>query len=114
MKMFPSCCTVFALMAAWPAAATVVESGHTGVWGHPDRSGEGFTVEILGGDAASVVWFTFDEVGAPRWAYALGQIVQSADGRRIESRMSMKVAAGSSRQATIPPPSSHDASAARR
>lgn len=70
--------------AAWAEDAPPsgpIESGHTAIWYSPERSGEGFTLEILDAGRASLAWFTFDEEGNPRWAYALGQIVRGEDER---------------------------------
>jgi hypothetical protein len=61
--------------------AAIIESGHTSVWRDPARSGEGFTLEVLNDTTASLAWFTFDEDGDPRWAYAVGTILRGEDER---------------------------------
>jgi hypothetical protein len=61
--------------------AAIINSGHTSVWRDPARSGEGFTLEVLNETTASLAWFTFDEEGDPRWAYAVGTIVRGEDER---------------------------------
>ncbi|NBD95048.1 MAG: hypothetical protein GVY11_01025 [Gammaproteobacteria bacterium] len=55
-------------------------AGHTAMWFNPDRSGEGWVLEILPDDRAVAYWFTFDEAGEPRWLVGNGDI----EGNRIE------------------------------
>jgi hypothetical protein len=71
------------LLLATSTHAAIINSGHTSVWRDPARSGEGFTLEVLNETTASLAWFTFDEGGDPRWAYAVGSIVRG-DDERIE------------------------------
>lgn len=75
-----------ALLPASASAVSIVESGHTGIWRSPARSGEGITVEILDANRASMAWFTYDESGGQRWAFSVGEIVRDADGAYIEFR----------------------------
>jgi hypothetical protein len=65
--------------------AEIIESGQTSVWRDPARSGEGFTLEVLNDTTASLAWFTFDDDGDPRWAYAVGSIVRGEDERIVFS-----------------------------
>lgn len=57
-----------------------VGPGHSAMWFNPDRSGEGWVLEILPGERAVAYWFTFDEAGRPRWLVGNGEI----EGNRIE------------------------------
>ncbi|KAA9131292.1 hypothetical protein F3N42_08160 [Marinihelvus fidelis] len=62
-----------------PLAAPVrQESQYSGAWYDPAHDGEGFTVQVLGGDQVVVYWFSFDPEGKRRWIFGLGGIV---DGR---------------------------------
>jgi hypothetical protein len=60
------------------ASPTVVSRGHSAIWYHPDRDGEGWIVEILDRHTATLTWFTYDEQGAQRWLFAVGRIVGDA------------------------------------
>lgn len=73
-----------ALLASGPIDAATVGPGFSGVWNDPARSGEGYTLEILNETDASLAWFTFDGDGGPRWAYAIGNIVRTQSGDKIE------------------------------
>lgn len=73
--------TLCALLCSFASQAAIIESGHTGVWRNVERSGEGVTLEILSATSASMVWFTYDEQGKPRWAYGLGTIIRGEDER---------------------------------
>lgn len=68
------------------AFASVVESGHTGIWRSTARSGEGITVEILDANRAGMAWFTYNEDGGQRWAFSLGEIVRDGDDAYIAFR----------------------------
>lgn len=57
-----------------------ITPGHTAMWFNPQRSGEGWMLEILPDDRALAYWFTFDEQGRPRWLIGSGTI----EGNRIE------------------------------
>ena len=55
--------------------AEVSEHQHlSGSWFDPDRSGEGFTLEIIGPGQAAVWWFSYDPDGARRWFLGAGTI----------------------------------------
>ncbi len=51
------------------------EARYSGAWYDPERSGEGFTVQVLPGDRALAYWFSFDPDGHRRWFYGTGEIV---------------------------------------
>lgn len=44
----------------------------TASWYAPDRSGEGFIVQIYAEDQAFVIWFTYDSAGNPAWYTGIG------------------------------------------
>ncbi|MGH8034633.1 MAG: hypothetical protein ACREO9_05360, partial [Lysobacterales bacterium] len=52
----------------------VIEAGTSGAWFDPDRDGEGFVLEILGGNKAVIYWFTYDDSGGQDWYIAIGTI----------------------------------------
>ena len=51
-----------------------VEAGISGLWFDPARDGEGFSVEVLDGDQALVIWYTYDLVGGQLWLIGVGEI----------------------------------------
>lgn len=55
-------------------AAFAIEPGMSGSWYDPARSGEGFTIEVLGPDHALVVWYTYDRNGGQMWLLGVGRI----------------------------------------
>ncbi|NBB92243.1 MAG: hypothetical protein GVY32_03645 [Gammaproteobacteria bacterium] len=66
---------------ATPAeGAQAIAPGHTAMWFNPDRSGEGWMLEILPDNRALAYWFTFDGEGRPRWLIGSGTI----EGNTIE------------------------------
>ena len=74
--------------SALPAlAASLVAPGHAGHWWSPERSGEGWVLEMLSPDAALLYWFTYDEDGGQRWMTAEGRVEDidgdGATGQRI-------------------------------
>lgn len=66
------------------ADSTTVSPGHTGLWYDPDRSGEGWVLEVLTDDRALVYWYTYDEDGNQRWLTSVGEVVTGGDDPRIE------------------------------
>jgi hypothetical protein len=52
----------------------VVDHSFSGAWFDPDHEGEGFIVEVLGGDRALVYWFTYQADGSQRWMLGVGDI----------------------------------------
>lgn len=63
---------LLALMFA--AAASAVEPMHSANWFNPDRSGEGWSLEILNNETAVGYWFTYDEAGNQRWLIGVGNV----------------------------------------
>ena len=68
----------------------VIEAGTSSAWYDPARSGEGFMLEILAGNAAVMYWFTYDGAGAQDWYIAQGEI----RGNRILFPALMRVSGG--------------------
>jgi len=64
--------------------ASVVEPGHSAAWYDPERSGEGWVLEILNDDRATVYWFTYDDDGGQRWMIGVGQVAEDEEGRYIQ------------------------------
>jgi hypothetical protein len=56
-----------------------VEPGISGLWYHPGRDGEGFSIEILEDDAAVVTWYTYDNDGSQMWLIGVGTV----EGHRL-------------------------------
>jgi arylsulfatase B len=55
-------------------AQAVVDSRMSGSWYDPVHSGEGFALQILNDGVAVVYWFTYDETGAQRWFFGVGEV----------------------------------------
>lgn len=53
--------------------------GIAAAWFDPARNGEGFIIEILPGDRATLYWFTYDDDGEQDWLVAAGRV----DGNRL-------------------------------
>ncbi len=61
----------------WTSAASsdaIVDARYSAHWYDPERSGEGWMLEILGPGQALLYWFTYDEDGGQRWLTAVGNI----------------------------------------
>ena len=68
-----------------PAPGIPVDERMSGAWYQPERSGEGWVIEILPGDRALVYWFTYPPQGATgeqRWMIGVGQV--TGDTIRVE------------------------------
>ncbi|KAA9133240.1 hypothetical protein F3N42_02465 [Marinihelvus fidelis] len=76
-------CAVCAAMGA-QAESNGITPGHTAAWYDPARDGEGWVLEILEDDRASVYWYTYDESGGQRWLTGTGQVLSDADGDYID------------------------------
>ena len=50
---------------AW--AQEVVDDRYSGSWFDPTHDGEGYVVEVLDDNRATVYWFTYDSEGNERW-----------------------------------------------
>ena len=59
------------------AATLWVGPAMSGSWYTPDRSGEGFTLQVLDDGSALALWFTYSPAGNQAWIYA--------DGGRIDA-----------------------------
>ncbi|MFU8832533.1 MAG: hypothetical protein ACNA7J_10300, partial [Wenzhouxiangella sp.] len=59
-------------MPVW--AETVIHPGHSAHWFNPERSGEGWVLEVLADDWAVMYWFTYDEQGNQRWLTGVGEV----------------------------------------
>ncbi len=71
---------LLAIVASALAVAGVLHPGHSGHWFVPERSGEGWVLEILDEQRALVYWFTYDEDGDQRWLIGDGQIDEDDSG----------------------------------
>lgn len=57
------------------SAGTIqVQTGHSALWHNPQRSGEGWMLEILDQEQANVYWYTYDDFGNQRWLTGQGFI----------------------------------------
>ncbi len=68
----------------------VVEAGISSAWYDPDRSGEGFVLEMLPAGRAVMYWFTYDDSGQQDWYIATGNI----SGNRIVFAQLLQVSGG--------------------
>ena len=64
------------LSSAFPNAyaQTIVDSRMSGSWFDPTHSGEGFLLEVIEDNKAVIYWFTYDEEGAQRWFFGVGEV----------------------------------------
>lgn len=51
------------------------EARYSGSWYDPDRSGEGYVVQILADNSALAYWFSYDAQGNRRWFFGTGTLV---------------------------------------
>lgn len=51
-----------------------IQTGHSALWHNPERSGEGWMLEILDEASANVYWYTYDDAGNQRWLTGQGLI----------------------------------------
>ncbi len=67
------CALLLSASLAW-SQEPAVDGGFTGSWFDPDRSGEGWVLEILHDGTAFVAWFTYPPAakGSPRQAWLVG------------------------------------------
>lgn len=65
------------------ANGAAIEPGHSGHWYDPQRSGEGWVLEVLDAERVLAYWFTYDEEGRQRWLMGVGGIVRDQAGDRI-------------------------------
>jgi len=72
------------------AAPFVLEPGTSAAWGDPDRSGEGFILEMLNETLAVMFWFTNDDDGGQDWYIAVGEV----RGNRILFPRLLRVSGG--------------------
>jgi hypothetical protein len=74
---------IFAVAAAFwfsgIATAVPMEQHHTAIWFNPERSGEGWVIEVLDPTRAVLTWYTYDDNGRPRWMYGVGEKAQDSD-----------------------------------
>jgi hypothetical protein len=68
------------LLVSAANADGVLHPGHSSHWFVPERSGEGWVLEILDDQRALVYWFTYDEVGNQRWLIGEGAIGEDDNG----------------------------------
>ncbi len=75
MPAFSRRCLLSALLVAscaWARADSVpIESGLSGGWWNPSRSGEGFQIEVLSASSAVAIWYTYPAVDDPQEAEQL-------------------------------------------
>jgi len=50
-----------------------VLAAHTGMWYLPGQSGHGVSVEILDGNRALIIWYTYDKDGNQMWVLGTGE-----------------------------------------
>lgn len=69
------------LVLAWVAFPIAAQEtpfqagvGISGAWYDPDRSGEGFQIQILDGDRGLIYWFTYDRDGNQMWLIGTGPV----------------------------------------
>jgi len=57
-----------------PAAPAPITAQTTGSWYDLTHDGEGFVVQVINPTTAVVYWFTYDENGAQRWYFGIGEV----------------------------------------
>ena len=55
-------------------SGSLSESGMSGLYYNPGNDGHYVSIQRLHGDAALVIWNTFDENGVPAWLYGVGSV----------------------------------------
>jgi len=73
-------CLLVAGQSRAQSVVFTVSPAISGGWFNPDHDGEGLTIEVLDGERAVVIWYTYDTQGNQVWILGVGQI----DGDRIE------------------------------
>jgi hypothetical protein len=67
-------------MIAYLLAALWIGPAMSGSWFSPDRSGEGFTLQVLDNGTVHAIWFTYPPTGSPgqqAWIYASGGRIEA-------------------------------------
>jgi hypothetical protein len=59
---------------------SAIDAGWTGPWHDPEQPGQGFVLEVLSDELATVTWFEYDSRGRQEWFQGVGAI----EGHRIE------------------------------
>lgn len=75
--------TGLVVLGSTSSVAHAVESGHSAIWYDPDRSGEGWVLEILEENRAVAYWYTYDDEGNQRWLVGAGQVFEDEDGTHV-------------------------------
>ena len=68
----------------------MLEPGTAAAWGDPDRSGEGFILEMLSATTAVMFWFTNDDEGGQDWYIGVGDV----RGNRIVFNRVLRISGG--------------------
>jgi len=68
----------------------LLEAGISSAWYDPTHVGEGFLIEILADNRATMYWFTYDENGGQDWYIAVGNV----RGNRIVFPSLLRVSGG--------------------
>lgn len=66
------------------SSTVTIRSGHGGHWYQPDRSGEGWALELLDSHTALLYWFTYNESGGQRWMTAVGRVLEDDRGQYLD------------------------------
>jgi len=77
-------CGLLLISALSTAHASVIESGHSALWIDPDRTGEGWVLEMLSEDHALVYWYTYDDQGNQRWLQGIGAVASDEQGEYLD------------------------------
>src|SRR5688572_7642092 len=67
-------------MISYLLAALWIGPAMSGSWFSPDRSGEGFTLQVLDNGTVHALWFTYPPPGSPAqqaWIYASGGRIEA-------------------------------------
>jgi len=80
----------FSFTSGMPGDPFTIEAGTSAAWYDPERSGEGFMLEILPASRAVMYWFTYDTEGRQDWYAAQGEVI----GNRLIFPQLLRVSGG--------------------
>ncbi|ABA57573.1 hypothetical protein Noc_1065 [Nitrosococcus oceani ATCC 19707] len=75
VRIFTSFALIFFFIPTIAYAEILIQSGHSGEWFNPERSGEGFFLEVLENDRMVFSCFTDDSNQNQMWLFGAGNIV---------------------------------------
>lgn len=77
-------------LAAVTQAQSFIGASHTALWYNPEQSGHGINVYMLVDNRIIVVWYVYDDTGAPMWLLGIGShdgTIATLDVKRYNGAM---------------------------